>query len=110
MQSAAQLLIDLGAETVTEGVTGRPTAKTTEGTRAFVCVPRVVAPTYWATPWADVLEAAEHGVDGLTRQFETPVLWVGRPDEPAEPPDVAFLREGDGDWGKGRTLLYQQNW
>jgi hypothetical protein len=110
MQIAAQLLIDLGAETVTEGVTGGSTAETAERRRVFVCVPRAVAATYWAMPWGDVLEAAERGVDGLTVQFETPVLWVGRPDEAAEPPDVVFLREGDGDWGKGRTLLYQQNW
>ena len=75
----------------------------------LVCVPRAVFAAYWPLSWIDVLAAAERGLDGLTIESDPPRHWLGHPGEPNPRPNVAFLREGDGNW-KGRTCLYQQNW
>jgi len=64
---------------------------------AFVCVPRDVAEAYWHRPWAEVVEAAAAGCDGLT--IESPDHRRG----------VVFLRHGDGARHE-TTLVYQQNW
>lgn len=74
----------------------------------WVSVPRAVAADYWL-PWADVVDAAEQGRDGLAVVTERPRFWGGRAGErPPNPPDVAYLAEGQDDW-RGRTVLYQQN-
>jgi hypothetical protein len=76
----------------------------------FVCVPRAVVPHYLDAPWADVLAAAERGVDGLAVVTDRPHWWRGTIGEPPpRVPDVAFLAEGQDNW-RGRTVLYQQNW
>jgi hypothetical protein len=76
----------------------------------FVSVPRAVAAYFVQQPWADVLCAAERGLDGLLVMTERPRLWRGQPGEGApRVPDVAFLAEGQDGW-RGRTVLYQQNW
>lgn len=76
----------------------------------FVLAPRAVASRYAHQPWADILEAAERGVDGLAVVTERPSIWGGRQGErPPVVPDVAFLAEGQNEWC-GRTVLYQQNW
>lgn len=98
----------------------------------YVRVPRAVFQTYWHKPWAEVVAAAESQEDGLASEApsETPWPWKdGGPQRdrfPAGPDgevmfakkqaqyergnNAAYLREGDGKWGKNRSCLYQQNW
>ena len=86
-------------------------AKSTATPPTLVSVPRGVYAQYWPLPWASVMDAAEHGIDGLTIQHGLPPRYMSWEQDvnPAAQPDVAFLREGDGPL-KGRTILYQQNW
>jgi hypothetical protein len=71
----------------------------------WVSAPRAVAADYWSRPWADVVDAADRGHDGLTVVTERPLHWGGRAcDQPPNPPDVAYLAEGQDDW-RGRTVL-----
>jgi hypothetical protein len=87
------------------------TTKSTTTPTMLVCVPRGVYAQYWPSPWANVMDAAKSGVDGLTIQHGLPPRYMSWEQDvnPAAQPDVAFLREGDGPL-KGRTVLYQQNW
>jgi len=87
-----------------------PHTKST-ATPTLVCVPRGIYAQYWPLLWANVMEAAEGGVDGLSIQHGLPPRYMSWEQDvnPTAQPDVAFLREGDGPL-KGRTVLYQQNW
>jgi hypothetical protein len=81
----------------------------------LVKAPRAVIDFYWHSPWPIVLESAQAGRDGLEvwdikdhNNFQ-PQLWFGPQDlKPADPPDVAWLAEGQQDL-VGKTVLYQQN-
>jgi hypothetical protein len=76
----------------------------------YVRVPRAVFEYWWPQPWAEVLVAAEHDIDGLEVLRDQPRVWRGTVGEgEPDPADVAYLAEGQDDW-RGRTVLFQQNW
>lgn len=85
-----------------------------------VVVSRARLAQWWPRPWAEVIDAAERGEDGLrVVQFARGRIYRPRVDNDFAPgwddwDDIVFLREGrgeieDDDWGRNRTLLYQQN-
>lgn len=81
----------------------------------LVQVPRAFLDFYWHMPWPVVLDAAQAGRDGLSvwdtkdHNGGRPRVWFGPQDTtPADPPDVAFLAEGQHEL-VGATVLYQQN-
>ena len=67
----------------------------------FVRIPRAQFATWWPRPWPEVLAAAEAGEDGLR---------VEMPDQQLYTSECAYVHEGAGTWGRGKTCLFQQNW
>jgi hypothetical protein len=94
----------------------------------MVKVPRAVAESYYYKPWSDVVAAAEDRVDGLIVASPAHTPWRPLPPKresylPDRQADfdrdlatwegdqgVCFLYEGDRQWPKNKTLLFQQNW
>lgn len=76
----------------------------------YVMAPRAVAAMWWHEPWDVVLAAAERGTDGLSVQYGRPRIWQGpQVGYAPDPPDVAFLAQGQHEWAQ-KTVLHQQNW
>lgn len=68
---------------------------------SYVMIPRAVFKEWWSKPWVEVLAAAEEKTDGLC-VVDGPSAKVCAGN--------AVVHEGDDKWGKGKTLLLNQNW